>query len=189
MKKKQLLSVASLALFVLGVALWLFVGGATFHASEELSYGANGLNMIFGFEYETIVPGIPGFVESSVIVTAVTGFRFLALMVLILAVLAIAVEVFCMIKKVDSGILTAVIYVLIAVLMLVVGLTMANGYTAEMAEAIANIEELNNSIIGGLLKADFVPYWSIGIGSFLGMGLSVVAAGVSAYSVISKKNK
>ena len=61
-----------------------------------------------------------------------------------------------------------------------VEVTMANGYTAEMAEAIANIEELNNSIIGGLLKADFVPYWSIGIGSFLGMGLSVVAAGVSA---------
>ena len=136
--------------------------------------------MIFGFDV-VYVTQILGKVHTETLV--VTEFRFLALLVLILAVLVLALGVLSFkFKFKHQGLVLTAGYLLVAILILVVGLTMSSGFSADMLEAIANIEETNVKLAKIGLELLPVPYWKVGLGTFLGMGLSLVAAGVSVYS-------
>ena len=180
MNKKQLFSIISLLTFLLGIVLWLFVGGTKFVASENVSYSVSGIKMIFGF---TVMESYGTFLGEITTTVAVSGFRFFGLLILIISGLSLFVTGYAIIKKKDTGMLDAAFYIVMAVLILVFGLTMANGYTSEMLESISNIEKTNDglgSLISGVSL--FVPYWKVTFGTFLAIGFSLVAAVISVYS-------
>ena len=188
MKKKQLLSLAALGAFVLGVIVWLFVSSVKFNNGELPAVSANGLKMMFGLETEYVFSTeVFGQTIQTTQQLVVTEFRFLGLVVLLVAVLALALGVLAYMGKVKSGIV-AVAFVLVAGLMLWVGLTMESGYSEAM---LKSIEELNAAnVLLEKIGQDPVPLpysWSLGAGTYLGMVFALLGAGVSVYSHLKVK--
>ena len=173
MKKKQIFTLASAALLLVGVVLWLFIGSVKFHFGDK-SGVFTGLKMISGdiYTYQSVLPVLG---EQS-FTFPVTGFNVISLLVPIVGLIAVAFGVLsCYIKSNEK--ITISLFGFTTFLFLLAAITMSLSH-------VDSLRQYLNIIPDGY---EYSYGWSFALGTYLSIGLGLAATGVSVFSLLKVK--
>lgn len=170
MKKKQIFTLVSAGLILLGAILWLVLNSVKFHFGDKEGF-FTGLKMITGdiYTFEKVLPVL----GEQTFQFPLTGFNVIAFLVPVFALIACGFGVLSYFIKSDERINIA-LYGFATILVFIAAITMSLVHVDSLRQYLSILPD----------SFEYNYGWGFGLGTYLAMGLGLAATGVSVYSFL-----